>query len=656
MASTVTAPPRTGRFLPPDPRVEEPYRLTPQLALRIAILGAVVLAAFAVLFLRVWSLQVLSGPAYLHAAQNNQLRTVRIQAPRGAILDRDGDVLVGNTAGHSVQIWPADLPREGRYRLLKRLARIVNAPAPWIARQVEKNADDPLTPVTVKRGIHPDQVAYLYEHQREFPGVRVAQTYLRDYPFKATAAHVLGYVGEASQEQLDRNRKLRSGDEVGKGGIEAAYDAVLRGRAGVARLRVDSLGRPRSGLEPRDLPRQGLALRLTSDAQLQRATERALKYGIFERARRDDCFGCWSSNGGAIVALDPRNGEVLAMASYPTYKPSLFVGRVDQRKIDRLREKRANAPLVNRATSGLYPPGSTFKPVTALAAMEEHLVAPYDTLACTPQYERYDQVFRNWNPYVSAQMTLPTALEQSCDTYFYELGYQFYKLPPEYGHPLQDWAARMGFGQRTGLDLGHEEPGLLPTPEWREKTFKTELDRAWKPGDSIQLAIGQKDLLVTPLQMARFYALVANGGRLVTPHLALAAEEPGQGGGGPVVRQVFTPPAPKPSGIDPGALEVVEQGLYLATHGANGTATGIFGSFPIPVVGKTGTAEKVVDGALRDQSWWCGYGPRDNARIVVCAVIENGGHGGTAAAPAARRVFEAFFGVRGGPISSVYSD
>jgi penicillin-binding protein 2 len=648
------------RFLPPDPRTAEPWRLTPQLALRIGVLGMVVLAAFAVLLLRLWSLQILSGERYLNAAQDNQLRTVRLQAPRGPILDRNGRVLVGNTPGQAVLLRPADLPEEGRYQVLRRLSKVVDVPVPWMVRQIEKRKGDPLTPIVVKRGVHDDQVAYIEERRDQFQGVSVARSYLRSYPYRALGAHIFGHVGEITQEQLEARDGLAPGDEIGQGGIEAAYDDFLRGESGLTRLRVDSLGRPRGSFVPFETPRPGYALRVTIDVDLQRAAEQALRRGI-ELAQANDE---WYADGGALVALDPRNGEILAMASNPTFKPSVFVGRTDPRKLapllDRQVAEAANVPALNRATLGTYAPGSTFKPVTALAAMAEHLVSPYSTLACTADYERDGHTFNNWDPYVNQAMTMPVALARSCDTYFYELGARFYDLGPDRGHPLQNWATRFGFGDVTGIDVGPEDPGLLPTPEWRRQTFKTEIDRLWKSGDSIQLAIGQKDMLVTPLQMARFYALIANGGRLVTPHLAVQAERSGQGvgGAGADVVQRFNPPAPQPSGVDPAALQVVQDGLLQATHFPFGTSAGIFDSFPVPIAGKTGTAEKWSSelGRYLDQSWWCGYGPADNPELVVCALIENGGHGGTAAAPAARMVFERYFGVEGGQITQVNSD
>ena len=301
--------------------------------------------------------------------------------------------------------------------------------------------------------------------------------------------------------------------------------------------------------------------------------------------------------------------------------------------------------------------------ITALAAMQERMISPYDTLRCTPTYEAVvngrpvPPVFKNWDANVNQPMDSSTALEASCDTYFYQLGYKFFQLPKDRGHPLQAWASRFGIGKPTGIDIPGEARGLLPTPEWRKRTFtrKTDpkqwqLDRLWKPGDSIQLAIGQKDLQLTPLQLARVYAMIANGGKLVTPHVAVDVEQK-TNDNEPVVLRHFPVRRPEPVGVDPTALAAVRDGLLRATHGTNGTATAVFGSFPYQIAGKTGTAEKVVTlphesiPTLVSQSWWCGDGPIEDPKLVVCALIENGGHGGTAAAPAALRVFQQFFHV-----------
>jgi len=649
----------SSRFLPPDPSVNAPYRLTPGLAVRVGVLGIVALAIFALLFFRLWSLQVLSGARYLSEAQNNQLRTIRIEAPRGPILDSAGRVIVGNVPGTAVKLWVGDMPKTaGRYRMIKSLAAVLDVSAVQLAAQVDARGGDPLTPITLKTAVSDDQVYYLEEHASEFPGVQIQQTYLRDYPYQSLAAQVLGYVGEISPQELKAKQAqkadYRGGDTIGKSGVEATFDAYLRGVSGAAQIRVDSLGRPQSSLELRTDPRPGTAVRLTLDMTLQRAAERAIRYGIaLARANKQ-----YNVGGGAIIALDPRDGAVRAMASYPTYDPSVYVGRIDPRKLAPLvsdaAAKAANFPGLNRVTQVAYPPGSIWKPVTALAAMQEHLLSPYASIQCTGSatYGADKQVFKNWDPNVNRPMALPEALATSCDTYFYAVGDRFYLGGAAEQSRLQQWAVKFGFGAPSGLDIGNEAPSwqtIVPTPAWRQKTFKSAWDKAWNPGDSIQLAIGQKDVSVTPLQMARFYAMIANGGKLVTPYVVSDVEQPGTNRQQPVILQQFPPEPPRDAGVDPAALQAVRQGLYDGTHSANGTSFGVFGSYPIPISGKTGTAEKVVNlpgylvGHIENQSWWCGYGPSDNAQLVVCAVIENGGHGSSAAAPAALRVFEQYF-------------
>jgi penicillin-binding protein 2 len=664
------------RFLPPDPHVAEPYRLTPRLALRVGLLGMVALAVFAALFLRLWSLQILNGEQLLRAAQNNQRREVRVPAPRGSIVDRTGLPLVINVPGTVVQIDQASLPKHKSIRLreLRKLARVLKMPAREIGANLIRHRSDLLTPVTIKSDVGELQADYLTERSDDFPGVSVRTIPLRYYPHRELGAHVLGYTGEVSQQQLETLAKqgYRAGDTIGQTGIEAEYDKYLRGAPGLAIKRVDSLGRQQGTATPLIPAHPGDAVRLTLDLKLQMAAEQALRYGI-ERARNSACQGCWYSNGGAIVALDPRDGSIRALASNPTYPPSLYVGRVRQQALDAAgltsRSARSmNYPALNRAIDAAYPPGSTFKPVTALAAMQEHILQPFEPLSCTGQYVNHGQVFKNWDPFVNESMTLTTALAQSCDTYFYQVGYRFYGMPSERGPRLQAWAHRFGFGQKTGVDLGSEITGLLPTPDWRRQTYtkKTDprnwrIDSLWKPGDSIQLAIGQKDLLVTPLQMARFYALIANGGKLVTPHLLLDVEQPSANRQTGRVIPTPPPPAPEPTNVDAQALSVVREGLYEATHSSLGTSAAIFSGFPVPISGKTGTAEKYIDpgdGYLHtfNQSWWCGYGPSDSPDLVVCALIENGGHGGDAAAPAALKVFEEFFHKQASQNGPIHSD
>jgi penicillin-binding protein 2 len=310
--------------------------------------------------------------------------------------------------------------------------------------------------------------------------------------------------------------------------------------------------------------------------------------------------------------------------------------------------------------SGLYPPGSTFKPVTALAALEAGLVAPDTVLRCDPTFKVAGQTFTNWDPFYDQSIQLVPALAMSCDTYFYRLGMRFYEAK---GSPLQQWAHRMGLGRKTGVDVGPESAGLIPTPAWRRTYFTHAWDKVWHPGDSVQLAIGQGDVLVTPLQMARLYALIANGGKLVQPHLVSQIEEPSPNGQAPVVVRTVRPKPPRDIGLDSNNVRVVQEGLTdAAQNGTYGTSAAVFGAFPVGIAGKTGTAEKYQqipgypNGKLLDQSWWCGYGPTSSPKLVVCALIENGGHGGTAAAPAAMHVFAQYFHVKPTDIGTIHSD
>ncbi len=617
------------------------------MALRIAVVGVFAVTIFCVLFFRLWALQVISGQTYLEDARNNQVRTFRAPAQRGSIIDRNGNVLVSNVPSTVAQLWPAaldELTPERREETLRRVARLLQVPYRRVERDLEKRKDDLLTPITIKTDVPDAKVNYLLEHQNDFPGVQISQSSLRHYDRGAIAAQVLGYVGEISQEQVDSRKKdgYAPGDRIGQTGVEATYDMYLRGRPGIGRVYVNALGRVKSAREFEQLSEAGNNVRLTIDAELQKTAEEALDYGI--RIAHDD--GRWAADGGALVAMDPNTGEILALASNPSFDPSIYVGQVKQRDLKRLGKPSENHPTLDRAVAGLYPPGSTFKPITALAALQEGMVAPDELIQCTGKEVVDGQTFTNWDPYVNEPMTMTTALAASCDTYFYQLGLRFYGRKDS---PLQKWARNMGFGASTGVDIGPEEKGLVPTPNWRRRYFKTEIDKIWTSGDSVQLAIGQGDVLVTPLQMARFYALIASGGKLVEPHMVKSVEEPGNEGQAPVVLRPYAPKPPKDVRLDQGALRVVQEGLYKATHASYGTSSGIFGSFPIDIAGKTGTAEKFVRlpgyQGLQDQAWWCGYGPYGKPKLVVCALIENGGHGGVAAAPAALKVFEKYFKV-----------
>jgi penicillin-binding protein 2 len=681
LASTTARPPAS----PPPRRARpeesngdqpavEPYRLTPKLARRVALLSALVVIGFAALVLRLWALQVLAGSQYAARAQANQLRTVRVAAPRGPIVDRNGNVLVTNKAVTAVELWPSGLPKIYARRVaeLRALAHVTGVDVRQVTRSIveRRRAGDMLDPIVVRGEAPGAMLTYLEERAGDFPGVTLARSYIRGYPHGSLASQLLGYVNQISQPELRTLGKdgYQPGDEIGQAGIESGYDSYLRGIPGTARVRVDSLGRPRSARTLATQPQPGQTVRLTIDTGLQIAAQNALQYGI-QLAHNNKQ---WAADGGAIVALNPKDGSILALASSPTYDPSVWSGRVTERKLaaQGLTPSSAlarNYPALDRAVDGTYPPGSAFKPLTAIAALEEHLIKPYAFYPCTGTYtspaDSSHHVFHNWDPNVYQGMDLPTALAQSCDTYFYRAGNDFYELPSNRGQPLQRWARKFGFGRTTGIGVGPESNGLVPTIGWKHRIFtrKTDptnwrIDRLWKPGDSITLAIGQGDLLVTPIQMARLYAAIANGGKLVTPHVLMDVQNPN----GTIV-PTTAPPAPRPiSGLDPAYLKVVQQGLYEGAHDPLGTSYGVFGNFPIPIAGKTGTAQKVVQlpgySPDQSQSWWCGYGPASDAKLVVCAVIENGGEGGMAAAPAAEQVFAKFFHVPATQIGLIHSD
>jgi penicillin-binding protein 2 len=629
------------------------------MALRLGIFGVLAIIIFCALFFRLWALQVISGDQYLSEAQNNQIRSFRLQAQRGPIVDRDGDVLVTNMPGTLVQVWPAaleDVSYRRRDAMLLRLSRVLGLRPKVVKAKVAKQlANDPLTPVTVSSDVGDRRAAFLLEHQTEFPGVQITETYLRRYEQGPIAAQILGYESEITAEQLNERQggTLAPGDRIGQTGIEAAYDSYLRGQPGLGRVYVDALGRVTSERQFSQMPESGDSLRLTIDDELQRTAEEALAFGV--RLAHDN--GEWAANGGALVAMDVKTGEILALASNPTFDPSVYVGTVDEKDLKALADKSANFPTLNRAIDGTYPPGSTFKPITALAALEQDLLSPGEVIQCTGKMVVDKQTFMNWDPYRNEPMVLSTALANSCDTYFYDVGLRFYRLE---NSPLQRWSRQMGFGVPTGVDLGPESKGVVPTPEWERRTEKSEIDKLWTSGESVQLAIGQGDLLVTPLQMTRAYAMIANGGKLVEPHFVKAVEEPRNEGEPAVVLRPFTPKPAKDMNIDPYNLTTVQEGLFDATHASYGTSQSVFGAFPIPIAGKTGTAEKYVElpgfQGLRDQSWWCGYGPFQKPEIAVCALIENGGHGGEAAAPVALKVFEDYFNIEPGSYSATIQE
>jgi penicillin-binding protein 2 len=607
---------------------------------RVSLLGLVAVVAFAVLGVRLWSLQVIGSPAYSRLAQAQAWQTVRVPTARGSIVDTAGRPLA-DTDGRLVATadprWlgagagSAWRPSARGWAALRRLARLAGLPAAALAERVRRSlARSPYTaPVVLSRLPRP-LAFYLEERSREFPWLRVAAVPERRYAQGALGASFLGLLGEIGPGELGqrRYRGYRMGDVIGRSGVEATYDRLLGAPSRRARVRVDALGRPRGPLRVAG-PRPLRTLQLTIDVRLQRAVERALARGVL--AAR--AAGHAGASGGAAVVLDARSGAVLALASYPSFNQATAAR--DPAYVRRLLDPRnPSRPLLDRALQGIYPPGSTFKPFVAAAAIGAGLIGPGSVLPCTGSLQVGNTVFRNVEAGINALLTLPQALAISCDTWFYRLGVSFYERQRASGRAvLQEWLRRFGFGRRTGIDLPGEAPGLVGTPAWLRRTFSQPWQRSWYPGYSVTMAIGQGYLAVTPLQMAVAYAALANGGTLVRPHLGQAVLD----ASGRVIRRLRFPAAGR---LRIPGLAAIRAGLFAAAHAPGGTSARIFADFPVPVAGKTGTAEAPPGD---DHSWYASYAPAGRPRAVVVVLVEHGGFGAETAAPVAREIWSAFF-------------
>ena len=593
-----------------------------KLALRIAIFGGVALALFVVLFFRLWFLQLLSGDEYLAEAKNNRTREFRVTAPRGEILDRNGKILVSNRTSLALQVSPDKLPEDPRERRaeLARLAELTHSSLPQVRKTIREELKLAAgAPVTLRRDVGNFLVFYLQENQDRFPGVSVQRVFVRRYPHGTLAAHIVGNVGEVNEEELKEPayRRLEPGDEVGKDGVEDTYDRFLRGTPGIERIQVDALGQPtRNGQLVSQPPVPGDNLKLSIDAGVQEAGEAAMA-----------SFGL----RGGFVTMDVHTGEILALGSYPTFDPSVFTRPMTQAQVNALYRDEVLAPLTDRAIAGLYPTGSTFKPITAIAALESGNLTPGEVINDPGQLVVGDQVFTNAGEAANGSVSLVSALEVSSDVFFYTLGWRMWDTGD-----LQHWAHALGIGRPTGIDLPGGAEGLLPSQKWRNDLYKEgETERPWSAGDNVQLATGQGDLQTNPLQMAIAYAAIANGGTIVTPHIGLQVDD----AKGRVLEE-FDPGPRRHVRMDQAYREEILEGLHDAAQGGAGTSVDIFGSFPIPVAGKTGTAQRPP---YEDQSWYGVLAPYPNPRIVTFVTMEEGGFGAEAAAPAARTILEAYF-------------
>jgi penicillin-binding protein 2 len=617
--------------------------ISPSLALRIAVMGGVALVLFAVVFFRLWYLEVLSGDQYVSQANQNQVREVRIQAPRGEIVDRYGRQIVTNRIARVVQVELSKLPSPGapRQRLYRRLGAVLKMSPREIQQTViEQRRALPYANVTVKQDVPLSAMNYIKERQSRFRGVTVEPVFLRRYPYGELAAQLLGYVGRITRDQLkeERYKGVNQQAVVGQAGLEWQYDRYLRGRDGASLLSINSLGRSRGFLRRRE-PVPGRNLKLSLDLGLQKAGQEALlKVG--------------GGNPGGFVALDPRNGQILALGSVPSFNPSVFAKPLSKSTYKALTSKATGAPLFNRAIAGAYPTGSTFKPITALAGLSAGVITPAtpinDTGCLTVGLTKFCSPGNQGHGTVS----LSKAIQVSSDVFFYTVGRDLDSIK---GEPLQRWAHKMSLGRKTGIDVPEEAKGNVPDRAWRARLGRAEErcrkrkkvpscgisdERPWSTGDNVNLSIGQGDLLASPLQMATAYSAIENGGRVVRPHLGLEVDD----GAGRLLQEI-DPPASRRVKIPPPFRDAIMSGLHAAASAPGGTSADVFAGWPqdrLPVFGKTGTAQRPNQA---DQSWYVAFVPDHNHPIVIATTIERGGFGAERAAPATCQILRKWFSV-----------
>ena len=631
--------------------------------LRLTFLTLLVVSLFVLLFARLWFLQVMAGERYVNLAEGNATRTLSITAPRGNILDRNGKPLVENRFAMVVSVQPSEMG-DRKDQVLADVADLLGMSLEDVQAQIDSARVSPFRPKPIAVDVPEDIALYIHENgSTRLPGVYAETLPVREYPQGVTAAHIVGYLGEISEEELatEAYADYQPGDLIGWSGLERTYEETLRGKEGLRRYEVNARGDVLRELDDRP-PVPGADLVTTLDLDAQKLVEQSLREGI-KRARtvpdsEGRAGGYFKAPAGAAVVLDPKDGSIVAMASYPTFKPSKFVGGVSAKYWRKLQNPKNDFPLINRAAQSSYPPGSVFKIVSAAAALEEGYVTPSTLVPCPGEWYWGPQRFRNWNPADSGSITIDTALEDSCDTVFYELARRMWtdeqNSKGEVRELLAEQAREWGLGEATGLDLPSERNGVIPGRAWKREYWEANKDSycsqaktstnenlvalfrdlcengdSWRGGDAVNMSIGQGDVQTTPLQVANAFAAVANRGTLWRPHIGKDLVYPGQNPAPIKVEKI------RDLSMSKEHLDVIHEGLVKVA--SQGTASATFGSFPVPVAGKTGTAEFKPKQPF---AWFAGYAPANNPKYVVVAMIEEGGGGSLNAAPIVRRIFE----------------
>jgi len=603
---------RTSNF---DPVSSEVFGRQLKIAMILVVL------VFGILIMRLWFLQIVNGSAYRAKSEHNRIRLHDIAAFRGMISDRKGRVLVDNRPSYDLYIIPEEVP--DRPQLLKRLSRFGGLDSEDARRKLDKAARGyPFKPVCLKRGISRDELAKIETHRFDLPGVMIKVRPERQYFYEGLASHVLGYLGEINEDQLrgGKFRGTKSGDLIGKTGVERKWQTLLNGVRGGEQVEVDAVGRRIEVLSRRP-PVSGANICLTIDKDLQILAEKALL-----------------GKHGAIVAMDPSNGEVLALASSPSYNSNLFIQGLDKKAWQNIVSSK-DFPLQNRAMTSQYPPGSVFKIVVALAGLEEGVISPEEEIFCNGTFSLGKGRYRCWKKYGHGKVNFHRALKESCDVYFYNVGR---KLGVD---KIAQYARRLGLGRRTGINLDHEKSGLIPTSEWKLRRWGV----PWQGGETISTSIGQSFVLTTPIQVAALISAVFNEGHMFTPQVTKWVRK----ADGESLFE-FSPQLAGKAGIRQGYLDLVRNALIGVVNQPHGTGSKarIEG---LIVAGKTGTAQVValkkekdskpeseIPWKFRDHAWFVAVAPADMPKIAVAVLIEHGGHGGSAAAPIAKELIEAY--------------
>ncbi len=597
---------------------------------RFTMLTAGVGVMFGAILAKLWSMQMVRGDYYEDLSVQNRTRTVTTAAPRGRILDRNGVELVRNRALLAVTAY-SDLVDDPV--LVRHLSNVLGMPYAAVRRNIRDNTEGAQAQHTIATDVRRSTIAYIQEHAGEFEGVTVVDRTEREYPYGTLACHVLGYTGTITAEQLEAQDSeerdegsivYETGDIVGQAGVEAQYESLLQGVRGEQTVTVDAAGNV-TGQVGEVPPRSGTDIRLTLDVNIQRACEEGLAYAISISKQ----FGYNEAGNGAMLCLDCTNGEILGMASTPTYDPSVFIGGISNDAWSQLNGEESGNPLLNRAIGGQYMSASTIKPLSALAGLEYGVYSSTRTTTCTGYWTGDGEAYGKWCWDHSGHgvMTLEDGIIYSCDPVFYDIGHDFFydKDNPE---GLQEMFRRWGLGSTTGVDLPSEQAGRVPDAAWKKEYFSdySDEDRTWNPGDMSNIVIGQGDLLVTPLQMACAYMGIANGGKEYTPHVFLSALAR-DGEGGDSYRYNETGSKERLTAeVDSAYLDLVHSGLKRMIYEESATLAAHFSSLPVTVAGKSGTGEKAGQDPY---GWFITYAPYEDPKYVVCGVLEQGGFGGS---------------------------